>query len=147
DDAKQDVELERTLKDVLTAIPGDDANCMNSRCIMAQRREKVFPHPVYLVSTIKSRVYIVDAMDDSGLPTHAIRYELSERDSRLIGEHDKFGVGEPGTLRLRVPRIPKGEDHSGYAANGRGDTQRRYTGKSNRTITSVGAKARYKVAV
>lgn len=147
DDAEVDVELERTLKDVLTAVPGDDANCMNSRCIMAQRREKVFPHPVFLVSTIKSRVYIVDQIDDSGQPAHAVRYELSARDSRLIGEHDKYGVGEPGTLRLRVPSIPKGEAHNGWAKSGRGREQRNYTGKSNRTITSVGAKARFKVAV
>lgn len=149
DDATKEIHLNRTMKDVLTAVPGDDANCMNSRCIMAQRREKVFPHPVYLVSTIKSRVYIVDQMDDSGLPTHAIRYELSARDSRLIGEHDTYGVGEPGVLKLRVPRIPKGEDHNGWAKTGRHDDgpARKYAGKSNRTVTSIGAKARFKVAV
>lgn len=146
DDATQDVELERTMKDVLTAIPGDDANCMNSRCIRAHRRERVFPHAVYLVSTIKSRVYVVDQINDAGEPVHAVRYQLSERDSRLIGEHDKYGAGEPGVLKLRVPRDPKGSTHcsSGYqGANGNGN----YTGKRNRPVTSVGAKARFKVAV
>lgn len=149
DDAKQEVALERTLKDVLTAVPGDDANCMNSRCIMAQRRERVFPHPVYLVSTIKSRVYIVDELTDGGMPAHAIRYELSERDSRLIGEHDRFGAGEPGLLRLRVPSSPKGSTHdgSGWVGHVPPSGSRQYSGKSRRPVTSVGAKARFKVAV
>lgn len=147
DDATHEIHLSRTMKDVLTAVPGDDANCMNSRCIMAQRREKVFPHPVYLVSTIKSRVYIVDQMGEDGLPAHAIRYELSSRDSRLIGEHDSYGVGEPGVLRLQVPRIPKGEDHNGWAKTGRKSEARKYTGKTNRAVTSIGAKARFKIAV
>lgn len=152
DDATRDIELERTIKDVLTAIPGDDQNCMNSRCIMAQRREKVFPHPVYLVSTIKSRVYIVDKLTDAGDPAHAIRYQLSKRDSRLIGEHDALGVGEPGTLRLQIPAEPKGTSHLtaveatlGYKPSGKGS--KTYSGKSKRPITSVGAKGRYMVAV
>lgn len=159
DDAQQDVTIARSLKDVLTAVPGDDQNCMNSRCIMAHRRERVFPHPVYLVSTIKTRVYVVDELDDIGEPAHAVRYELSAKDSRLIGEHDKYGAGEPGDLRLRPPRDPKGSpiraanaEKAGGArfsqggGNGRGKGVQ-YSGNTSRPITSVGAKARFKVAV
>lgn len=155
DDAKTPVTLARSMKDVLTAVPGDDQNCMNSRCIMAHRRERVFPHPVYLVSTIKSRVYVVDEIDDLGQPLHAVRYELSERDSRLIGEHDKYGSGQPGELRLKVPRDKKGspkyarspeEVNASFQRSGGGKGEP-YKGNSRRAVTSVGAKARYKVAV
>jgi hypothetical protein len=108
DDAEQEVVIERTLADILRATPGSDLDCMNSRCIRAQRNRHVFPHPVLIVSTIRSRVYVVDKLDDSGLPAHAVRYELTARDSSLINAHDKLGAGEPGELRLRIPRDPKG---------------------------------------
>lgn len=145
DDATQEVTIHRSIGDILRATPGDHADCMNTRCIMAQRREHAFPHPVLLVSTTKSRVYVVDRLTDTGEPAHAIRYELSERDSRLIGEHDKYAIGEPGELRLRVPRLPKGTDKTGGRKTG-GNTGK-YQGKRPRPITSVGAAARFKVAV
>lgn len=159
DDATEEVVMERSLKDVLTAVPGDDQNCMNSRCIMAHRRERVFPHPVYIVSTIKTRVYIVDQLDGIGNPSHAVRYELSKTDSRLIGEHDTYGSGEPGELRLRIPRDPKGsplraaradEAGGGRFSHGAGNGSspgKPYSGDTRRPVTSIGAKARFKVAV
>lgn len=152
DDAAQDVEIKRTNADILSAVPGDDRNCMNSRCIKAQRNSRVFPHPVYAVSTIKSRVYIVDKITESGEFSHAIRYELTSRDSRLISEHDSQGVGEPGLLTLRVPSDPKGSPKrqasgGGYADVGGSEAgPHTYSGKSNRPV-NLGAAARFKVAV
>jgi len=157
DDATQEITLQRTMRDVLQATPGDHTKCMNTRCIEAHKRDGLFPHPVYLVSTIKTRVYVVDELDDYAEPAHAVRYELSERDSKLIGEHDKYGVGVPGTLTLRVPTDPKGSpkraardggkgrfaDGAGHGSNAGGQ----YSGKSRRPITSIGAAARFKVAV
>ena len=156
DDAAADVVVERTLADILTATPGSDLECMNSVCIRAQRNRRVFPHPVFIVSTIKSRVYVVDKLDASGLPAHAVRYELTKRDSALIGAHDKLGAGQPGELRLRVPRDPKGSPLR--AANGGqryGRTEGRYSGdgtatRVSRPVTSAsfsGAHGRYVVAV
>ena len=150
DDGTQSVTIPRTVADILKATPGNDRDCMNSRCIMAHKKAGVFPHPVFLVSTIKSRVYIVDQLDDAGEPAHAVRYELSARDSRLIGEHDKYAVGEPGDLTLRVPSDPKGSSHRAAFASGGGRGNRsgkHYAGKSKRPVTSVGAAARFKVAV
>lgn len=152
DDAKKEVRLQRTLTDVLTATPGSDTDCMNSQCIRAQRNQRAFPHPVFAVSTIKSRVYVVDKLTKDGLAfAHAIRYELSARDSKLIGDHDRNGAGEPGELRLRIPRDPKGspkrhtskqaaaiERLRSYPHPRKGD---------GRPVTSVGAAARVKVAV
>jgi hypothetical protein len=71
DDAKQEVIIERSLADILQAVPGNALDCMNSRCIRADRNRHVFSHPVFIVSTIKSRVYIVDQLDAAGLPAHA----------------------------------------------------------------------------
>jgi acyl dehydratase len=111
----------------------------------------VFPHPVYIVSTIKSRVYVIDRLDDSGVPAHAIRYELTNRDRALINAHDRYGAGEPGQLRLRVPRDPKGSPkraastltgryiESGTNSHGKGK-------RHHRPVTS-GAKARFVAAV
>lgn len=164
DDATQEVTLERTLTDILTATPGDDTDCMNSRCIRAQRNKHVFPHPVFMVSTIKTRVYVVDRLTDAGLPAHAIRYELSKADGNLIATHDRYGAGEPGPLRLRVPADPKGSPKRAAYPKGRfGDPETgdgggngggRYSGngKATRNVRpvtshSLGAKARYKVAV
>jgi hypothetical protein len=153
DDATTDVVIERHLTDILHAIPGDALNCMNSRCIQAQRNSHVFPHPVFVVSTIKSRVYVVDQLDDSGIPAHAVRYELVARDRRLIDAHDRYGAGEPGALCLRIPRDPKGSPKR-RASGGKGfDTGDRdypqQTGKRRKPVTShsLGAQARYVAAV
>ena len=157
DDATGEVVVERTLADILTATPGNDRACMNSRCIQAQRNSHAFPHPVYVVSTIASRVYIVDRLDDDGAPAHAIRYELTERDRRLINAHDRYGAGEPGQLRLRIPRDPKGSPKrraSGQAGRfGSLPKGERYSGsgkamKAQRPITShsLGAKHRFVAA-
>jgi hypothetical protein len=157
DDATQEVVLKRTMKDVLAAKPGNHLDCMNSRCIKAARTKGVFPHPVYVVSTIMTRVYIVDQVDSEGEPVHCIRYEISKHDSRLIGEHDTYGAGEPGELRLMTPADPKGSPRR--KENGRGPdgydsgSEERlkpgqvWTGKQSRPITSVGAARRFKVAV
>jgi hypothetical protein len=156
DDATQDVIIKRTVADVLHATPGDDQDCMNSVCILRQRQAHVFPHPVYLVSTIQTKVYVVDRLDANDEPAHAVRYDLSERDSRLIREHDRYGAGEPGELRLRVPRQPKGTSHRAADSPSwtGGDGERWPRGPHTEeprtrpvTSRSVGAKARYKVAV
>jgi hypothetical protein len=151
DDASQDVVLHRTLADVLHAQPGVDTDCMNTRCIQAQRNAHVFPHHVYLVSTIKSRVYIVDRLDDAGLPAHALRYELTRRDSALIGAHDRYGAGEVGELKLRVPRDPKGSPKRAAYGSRFADGEGRFSGdgKASRQARPVtnGARARYMVAV
>jgi hypothetical protein len=117
---------------------------------------------VYAVSTIKSRVYIIDALDDAGNFAHAIRYELTGRASRLIQEHDSHAAGEPGELTLRVPRNPKGSPHrdrsdggggagGGGFADGAGhgsNPGKLSTGERARPINeSRGSIARYKVAV
>lgn len=156
DDATTEVVVERTLADILTATPGDASDCMNSRCIRAQRNAHVFPHNVFLVSTIKSRVYVVDQLDDAGLPAHAIRYELTARDRKLIDAHDRYGAGEPGQLRLRIPRDPKGSPRRAASSQrGRfGSVEGRYSGSGKATRTqrpvtshSLGAKARFVAAV
>lgn len=156
DDATAEVVLERTLADILSASPGDDQDCMNSRCIRAQRNAHVFPHPVFIVSTIATRVYVVDRLDDAGLPSHAVRYQLTKRDRGLINAHDRYGAGEPGELRLRIPRDPKGSPKraAGKQAGRFGDTGGRYSGngkvsRNARPVTgqSLGARARFKVAV
>jgi hypothetical protein len=108
DDAAADVTVMRTMADILRAEPGNAEECMNSQCIKAQRNRHVFPHPVYVVSTTETRVYVVDRLDDSGEPAHAIRYELYPKDSKAIKAHDLAGAGEPGELRLRKPQDPKG---------------------------------------
>jgi hypothetical protein len=156
DDAATEVVVERTLADILNATPGDDRDCMNSRCIRAQRNAHVFPHPVFIVSTIKSRVYVIDQLDDGGTPAHAVRYELTNRDRALINAHDRHGAGEPGQLRLRIPRDPKGSPkRAASSQQGRfGDKGGRYSGngkatRATRPVTShsLGAKARFVAAV
>jgi hypothetical protein len=157
DDAEREVVVERTLADILKATPGSDLDCMNSRCIRAQRNHHAFPHPVFIVSTIKSRVYVVDRLDDSGLPAHAVRYELTRRDSSLINAHDKLGAGEPGELRLRIPNDPKGSPRraEGRQAGRFAQIKGRFSGdgkvkKVSRPVTSVsfsGARGRYVAAV
>lgn len=147
DDAKKPVTIKRTIVDVLTATPGSDTECMNSKCIKAQRNEKAFPHPVYLVSTIKSRVYIVDKLSDDGQPAHAIRYQLSDRDSRLIGTHDSDGAGIDGDLTLRVPKTPKGVSHKQWPVDTDQYPRQNAGGGVKRKVTGRGASARYMVAV
>jgi hypothetical protein len=139
DDATAEVVLERTLIDILQATPGNAQDCMNSWCIRAQRNRHAFPHPVYVVSTIASRVYIVDRLDGSGNPAHAVRYELTKRDRALINAHDRYGAGELGELRLRVPTDPKGSPRRA-ARNG---------GHGHNAVAShsLGAKARFAAAV
>jgi hypothetical protein len=157
DDATEEVVIERTLADILRATPGSDLDCMNSRCIRAQRNRHVFPHPVFIVSTIKSRVYVVDRLDDSGIPAHAVRYELIRRDSAVIAAHDTLGAGEPGELRLRIPRDPKGSPirAAGKQAGRFAQIKGRFSGegkvaKVSRPVTSasfIGAHGRYVAAV
>lgn len=163
DDAKKPVTLKRTLVDILSGVPGDPQNCMNSQCIRASRNKRVFPHPVLVVCTIKTRVYIVDKIDEAtGLPSHAWRYELSQHDGRLIAEHDRHGTGLPGDLTLRVPSDPKGSpkrgkyagrfaDKDGTSAKGN-EGKYAHRGKHNpdkdrRPVKDIGAVARYRVAV
>jgi hypothetical protein len=153
DDATEEVTVERKLHDILTATPGDDQDCMNSRCIRAQRNHHVFPHPVFIVSTIRSRVYVVDKLDAAGNPAHAIRYELAKRDRDLVNAHDRWGAGEPGELRLRIPHDPKGSPKRAARAGRRyadaDSPGKRGTGARRHPVTShsLGAKARFKVAV
>lgn len=156
DDAEVEVVLERHAADILKAKRGNDQECMNSQCIKAQRNRHVFPHNVYMVSTIKSRVYIVDQLDDSGEPSHAVRYELSKRDRALIDSHDRLGVAETGDLVLRIPKDPKGSPKRASYPGRFADTSpdARYAGDGSevrglRPVTShsLGAKARVVVAV
>lgn len=128
DDAPETVVIERSLGDILGATPGNDLECMNSRCIRAQRNERAFPHPVFVVSTTASRVYIVDRLDDSGQPAHAVRYELGKRAMREIRSHDRDGTAQPGELRLDVPREPKGSQRRATRA---GRTSHRENRKQN----------------
>lgn len=139
DDATDEITLARTLADILAATPGDPTACMNAQCIQAQRNQHVFPHPVYVVSTIKTRVYIVDELNDAGDPSHAVRYELGRRDSALINAHDKLGAGETGVLRLRVPRDPKGSPLRAQYENRYAETKVRYSGdgKEKRKVRPV----------
>ena len=153
DDATDPVIVERGLGDILKAIPGNDLECMNSRCIRAQRNRHVFNHPVYLVSTIKTRVFIVDALTDSGEPAHAIRYALSRKASRDIEAHDVTAGATPGPLRLSLPPDPKGSPKRAaypkrYADTNAG-TRAKGNGKATRTLRPVshGARARYVAAV
>jgi hypothetical protein len=154
DDAKQEVVIERSLMDILKAVPGDAEQCMNSRCIRAQRNRHAFPHPVLLVSTIASRVFIVDRLDENGEPAHVIRYELSKRDSKLIHAHDAMGAGEAGPLKLRVPKDPKGSPKRAAYGGRFSDAPGRYSGdgkakhmKRPVTSRSIGAKHRIVIAV
>lgn len=147
DDATDTVQIQRTVTDILKATPGDDKNCMNSQCIKAQRNKRVFPHAVYAVSTIKSRVYIIDQLDDAGNFAHAIRYELSAKDSALIQEHDSHAAGEPGELTLKVPRDPKGSANKSSWNKDRYPSGSRTGGKSRPITSGRGATARMKVAV
>lgn len=157
DDADAEVTVERRLIDILTAQPGNDMECMNSRCIRAQRNAHVFPHPVYLVSTTKSRVYVCDRLNDAGEPAHVVRYELTNRDQRLIEAHDRYASGELGELRLRVPHDPKGSPRRAAAKQGGrfgAEGGKRYSGDGKKkhdrrpvTARHVGAKARVVAAV
>lgn len=157
DDATDEVVVLRTLADILKGIPGDHLECMNSVCIRAQRNLHVFPHPVFVVSTIATRVYVIDRLDDAGVPAHAVRYQLTKRDRALINAHDRYGAGEPGELRLRIPSDPKGSPRRRASSQrgryGDGDGGRRSgNGKATRkprpvTSHSLGAKARFVAAV
>lgn len=153
DDAVEEVTLRRKLADIFSATPGDDTDCMNSRCILAQRTDHIFPHPVFIVSTIKTRVYIVDRLNDNGEPAHAVRYELTEADGKLIEAHDRYGAAQPGILRLKAPRDPKGSEKRRASTKGRfADGDGRYSGdgtatRDQRPVTGRGANARYQVAV
>lgn len=148
DDATRNVVLERSIADVLTAKPGIDGECMNSRCIKRHRQSNIFPHPVYIVSTIKTRVYIVDQLDSKGDPSHVVRYELSSRDARLISEHDRTGSGELGALILHVPRDPKGSLKGRRSPfDQRDDFGRQKPGRRTHKPMPHGAEARFKVAV
>lgn len=147
DDATEEVLLQRTIVDVLKAKPGDHQNCMNSQCIKAQRNRNAFPHQVWAVSTIKSRVYIVDQISLKGenvVFQHAIRYELPKKESQLIHAHDTTATGEPGDLKLKTPRDPKGSVKrrqnagSSFASGaGHGNTPGKpSTGQRDRPITA-----------
>lgn len=155
DDATEEIVVMRDLADILAATPGNALECMNSRCIRAQRNAHVFPHPVYVVSTILSRVYVIDKLDDAGIPAHAVRYELTKRDRALINAHDRYGAGEPGELRLRVPSDPKGSPkRRASSQRGRfGESGERYSGDGKATLNrrpvtahSIGARARFVAA-
>jgi hypothetical protein len=157
DDATKEVVVERKLIDIFKGTPGNHLLCMNSICIRAQRNRHVFPHDVFIVSTIQSRVYIVDVLDAAGLPAHAVRYELTPRDSALVKAHDHHGIAQPGQLRLRLPRDPKGSPkraasgHNRFAAitKGRYSGSGKYSGKQSRPVASYskGSKARFVAAV
>lgn len=157
DDAPHDVVLERKLIDILKATPGNPQLCMNSMCISAQRNAHVFPHPVYAVQTTKLRVYVVDSItvDDTNADVsfnHAFRYELYEKDSKLIHAHDASGAGEPGELRLRVPRELKGHQKRGGPGITDPEAREEYNKirvarRSQRKSTLRGRKQRYVTAV
>jgi len=157
DDAPGEVLLERTAMDILLAKSGKPSECMNSRCIMAQRNAHIFPHPVLLVSTIRSRVYIVDRMDDAGIPAHAYRYQLTPAGSRQVAEHDRNGVAEPGVLRLKVPKDPKGSPQRKKYGGGYADQTTKHYGGDERKVSptpkrpvtafSWGVRHRYVAAV
>lgn len=160
DDAPENITVQRTAADILKATPGSDGECMNSRCIQAQRNAHIFPHPVYMVSTIKSRIFIVDRLDDSGEPAHAVRYQLGKKDGRLIDRHDSAQLAEPGELILRRPYDPKGSPVRAATRGARfgtlpkgtrhsGDGRHDRVNPSPRPITAVprGAAARVVVAV
>lgn len=106
DDAKQDVEVERTLLHIAKAHRGKADGCMNSKACIDQRER--FPHPVIAISTWKSRLFAIDKIytkaNAAGTAGHAIRYVLTARDGHDISSHDLLGVGRPATLLLRVPR-------------------------------------------
>jgi hypothetical protein len=102
DDATEDVLLDRTVKDILTARRGVASHCMNANCIV--RSAERFPHKVYLASVIKTSALLVDELTEDGEPAHAVRYVLTEAASREIQRHDAEGVAQPGDLWLRVPR-------------------------------------------
>ena len=141
DDAKKDVELQREIMDVWKGRPGEAGKCMNAVCI--ERNKNLFPHPVLAVSVIKSRVYILDSLD------HAVRYTLSDRDSRLIEQHDTIAVGQPGTLTLRAPKghNVKGAVHSTKAGrsgphNANGQKNKPLArGEQARVVAAVGVRS------
>jgi len=130
DDAKEDVDIDRSLMDIWKGKRGRAGECMNWQCIM--RQTKAFPHPVLAASVIGSRVYILDSFE------HAVRYTLTESESAKIAQHDELGVASPGTITLRAPRgvAKKGSDH-----RSRGIIKRNYNGKHTQTLPR-GEKAR-----
>lgn len=157
DDATQNVTVEITVSDILNGIPGSDTDCMGARCIQAQRNEHLFPHDVIMVSVTLTRVFIVDKLNENGEPAHAVRYEIQNRDRRMIALHDRYGIGEPKALRLKIPRDPKGSPIRGASdQRGRfGETSGRYsgsgenTGKTTRPVAqhSIRANGRLVIAV
>ena len=140
-DATEDVLLDRTVLDILTAKRGVASHCMNANCII--RSAERFPHKVYMASVIKTTALVVDKVTEEGEPAHAVRYVLTEATSREIQNHDAVGVAAPGDLWLRAP---KGRARLGskHGESGRGGG--RNTGERTHKAT-VGAKGRLRVAV
>lgn len=164
DDATEEVNLDRIASDIAKAKPGDAMKCMNAQCIKAQRNWQLFPHSVYAASVIPSMAYIVDEIELNGdrvVFKHAVRYQLTQKESKLIRNHDTFGVGEAGLLRLRIPRDPKGSPKraasaaknggGGRYADGAGhgsNPGEQSTGKRNRHVTgNAGRAADHRVVV
>jgi hypothetical protein len=78
---------------------------------------------------------------------------LGTRDSELIEAHDRYGAAQPGLLRLKVPRDPKGSPvRAAQRAPRYADGEGRFSGDGTRTreqrpVTGRGAGARYQAAV
>lgn len=134
-DAKKDVIIRRELIDIWNGEPGKDAACMNAQCVL--RNRSAFPHPVKLVSVIKSRVYILDRDD------HAVRYILSAKDGADIARHDVLASARPATLILRVPKGRERQGMKGDGGHRAARPGRTYTGHS----TAKGAAGRLLAAV
>lgn len=109
DDARRDVVIFRKMIDIWKGDPGSayadgkTEGCMNDQC--ALRNKRLFPHPVFAVSTIKSRMYVVDKVDrKTGEPLHCVKYVLSASDGDDIARHDVLRTAVEATLTLRAPR-------------------------------------------
>jgi hypothetical protein len=143
DDAKRDVKIRRELIDIWKGDPGKAGECMNAQCI--RRNKRTFPHPVWAVSVLKSRVFIVDKVDRrEGVPLHAIRYVLSAKDGDEIAQHDILGSAIPATLTLRAP---KGRDVKGTEHPTNNERLRPRNEKPKGLPVSRGEKARLLAAV
>jgi len=136
EDGTEKVSITRSLADVWQGRSGAAGECMNAKCVL--RNAASFPHPVLAVSVIKTVVLVVDR------PGHAVRYMLSERDSRLIHEHDTEQVGEPGALTLRVPTGTRRQ--GAYRDRSQPGKRPSFTGAHRRHLVR-GEQARVKAAI
>lgn len=110
-DAKRDVTVNGNAAQALAAYQGVTIGCAVSNVVIQPDNAKTFPHPVLLVAVTKSSVLVVDRLNRSGQPSHAVRYHhnyghIVDRNDR--GTLKKMVAENPSIMEraftLRVPR-------------------------------------------